>query len=227
MVENIYYQAAEKTSSPIPSSQKSLINTTLTEYPFSMDSARHILQEENWKDSNGDGILDKVVDGNQTDFSITYVYNTNDEFRKSFGILLQNRAKSVGIDIRIDGVDWSNYLQRLRSGDFDLLYGSKGNPPIPPDLFANFHSSNANGGRNYTNYKSLKSDSLMEAIRLSNSDAERKELYMHLQAEIHQDLPVLFLVEPHETFVYSNQLEQVHISPIRPNYWAPSIKIKE
>ena len=145
------------------------------------------------------------------------IYKQSQDFVSSFcdqeliGILVQNRAKSIGIEIKLTAVDWPTYLEKIRSGDFDIFYGSKGSAPIPPDLYTSFHSNSTNNGRNYSNYRSAISDSLIEEIRNTDSDIKRIQLYKKLQELLQKDLPVIFLVEPMETFLYS-QMSWINVS---------------
>ncbi|KAA3653183.1 MAG: hypothetical protein DWP98_00225 [Bacteroidetes bacterium] len=226
LIDKLYFGNAKNALSPISSQQKDLINSNLIEYTFSMDSTVSILKANQWTDSDKNGVLDKTIKGELVELSFDYLFNNNDVVRKSFGIILQSRAKSIGIELNLIGVEWSSYLEKLKSGDFDLCYGSVSSAPIPPDLYSSFHSKSANGGRNYSNYQSEEADRLIEAIRNTNSTRQRIKHYHDLQTIINRDLPKVILVEPMETFAYSPQLLPLTTSPIRPNYWAPSIQIK-
>jgi peptide/nickel transport system substrate-binding protein len=227
LIDKIHLGNAKETNSPISSYHTEYINSNLKTLEFSVDSAISILNEIGWKDSDNNGILDKTIGTNLQELSFEYLFNSNDDKRKSFGIILQNRAKSIGIEIKLTAVDWPTYLEKIRSGDFDIFYGSKGSAPIPPDLYTSFHSNSTNNGRNYSNYRSAISDSLIEEIRNTDSDIKRIQLYKKLQELLQKDLPVIFLVEPMETFLYSQTLKPILTSPVRPNYWAPSIEFKD
>lgn len=225
-IEKVYYGLAKESKTPIPSSQQTLINKNLKTIEFSVDSAKMILTRLGWTDSNKNGILDNSIDGELVELDFTYLFNSNDEKRKSFGLILQKRTKQIGIKINLQAAEWSNYLEQVRNGGFDIFYGSKGMAPIPPDFFPSFHSTAANGGRNYSKYVSSLSDSLIEAIRNSNNAEERIEYFKAFQEQLNNDLPIYVLLEPMETFVYSNKLKPIRTSSIRPNYWAPSIQFK-
>lgn len=225
-IQNVYYGNAKETNSPISSYQTGYVLDNIPKINFDPETTIKILKELNWIDSDHNGIHDKFINGKLKELSFNYLFNTNDEKRKSFGIILQNRAKLVGIDIQLVGVEWSTYLEKTRSGDFDMFYGSKGMAPIPPDFYSTFHSNSTNGGRNYCSYQSAIADSLIENIRTTDSDELRIQYYHALQSQLNKDLPMVFLVEPMETFVYSKALKPLLTSPIRPNYWAPSIQFK-
>lgn len=227
LIDKVHYGNANKTNSPISSYQTDFYNQNLIKYEFSLDSATNILNRLGWTDSDNDGILDKQIGTEKQELRFQYLYNSNDDTRKSFGIILQNRAKSVGIDIQLSPSDWTNYLKRTKSGEFDLYYGSRGIAPIPPDLYYSFHSKSAIRGRNRSNYQSPIADSLMEGIRATDSEELRIKYYLKLQEQINYDIPMVFLLEPMETFVYSKELKPILTSAVRPNYWAPSLEFKD
>jgi ABC-type transport system substrate-binding protein len=53
------------------------LNKDLPIIEFNPEKAKQLLSEAGWKDSNGDGVLDNVVDGEKMDFKFTFLINTN------------------------------------------------------------------------------------------------------------------------------------------------------
>ncbi len=47
---------------------------TISPWPFDPTRAKFLLQEEGWFDTDGDGILDKEIDGKRTPFRFTLLY---------------------------------------------------------------------------------------------------------------------------------------------------------
>ena len=156
----------------------------------------------------------------------TYLYNAGNDSRKAVGLILKDRAKSIGMEIDVQSLEWSSFLERLRLGDFDLFMHGSASPSLPQDFKSSYHSSSTDGGRNYVNYKSKEADSLIDLIRNTTDESKRNELYKSFQAQINQDIPIIFLLSPYEKFAYSNRLNTIKSSTVRPNYWAPSLLLK-
>ncbi|MBK9014278.1 MAG: hypothetical protein IPM82_09365 [Saprospiraceae bacterium] len=63
------------------------------------DGARKLLADAGWKDSNGNGTVDKTIDGVVVELKLQYLYTTGSTFSENFSLLLKNNAQKVGIEI--------------------------------------------------------------------------------------------------------------------------------
>lgn len=208
ILKQVLYQVGKTINSPILPTDTSRYLKDLKPYHFNLDSASFYLDDFKSKE-----------------ISLRYLYNVDNEQRKLFGLILQDQLKNFQIDLEIVPAEWSVYLEKIKSGDFDLFYGSINSSPLPPDFFTSFHSESADGGRNYVNYKSNLADSLIQGIRKSKTEMERNNYYKAFQRQLSADLPMVILFSAEETFLYSDRIKQLKTSAVRPNYWAPSIKI--
>ncbi|MBQ9160202.1 MAG: ABC transporter substrate-binding protein [Methanobrevibacter sp.] len=69
-----------------------------------VDEAKSILEAAGWKDSDGDGIVEK--DGQTASFSI--YYNSQASERQAIAVTLAEQAKEIGIDITPVGGSWDD-----------------------------------------------------------------------------------------------------------------------
>ena len=54
-----------------------------------------LLNEAGWKDTDGDGILDKVIDGKKTPLRFEIKINSGNAVRKSVALVLHGRAQET------------------------------------------------------------------------------------------------------------------------------------
>lgn len=130
---------------------------------YDLDKAKALLAEAGWADTDGDGIIEK--DGKPFR-SVFITPGTEDGTR--FASLVQDQARQLGIDVRIEALEQATYSARLRSGDFDLfrfIYDT-----VDPDILAFFfHSSQipkeGGSGFNYSRVNDPRLDALIDRQR--------------------------------------------------------------
>ncbi|MBP9096933.1 MAG: hypothetical protein KBG21_10015, partial [Ignavibacteria bacterium] len=74
IIDKLLFSAAVPIQSHIFYKSK-FLNEKLPSIDYNMEKAKQLLEEAGWKDSDGDGIRDKVVDGKKMDFKFTFVNN--------------------------------------------------------------------------------------------------------------------------------------------------------
>ncbi len=203
------------------------LNTDLPEIPFDIEKSKSLLSEAGWKDTDGDGILDKVIDGKKTDFKFTFINNTNPK-RKNVILILIEQLKQIGIDASIQEYEWSVFLDKLKKHDFDACFAGWQLTVTPDDPFQIWHSSQATGeGSNHISYMNPESDKLLEENRLEFDDTKRMEILKKWQKVIYDDQPVTFLWSEPVRYLYSDRFRNARWyafpdSPLMNEWWVPS-----
>ena len=137
--------------------------------------AYQLLQEAGWR-VDGDQMLDST--GKPVSFEFLLAQT---EFERVLLPFKRNLA-DLGIELVIRRVDVSQYINRLRSRDFDLIVGGFGQSNSPGNEQREYwHSSSADnpGSRNFIGLKDPAVDSLVEG--LINADS-RQNLITHTRA---------------------------------------------
>ncbi|MDP2746777.1 extracellular solute-binding protein [Pseudomonas sp.] len=137
--------------------------------------AYQLLQEAGWR-VDGDKMLDST--GKPVSFEFLLAQT---EFERILLPFKRNLA-DLGIDLVIRRVDVSQYINRLRSRDFDLIVGGFGQSNSPGNEQREYwHSSSADnpGSRNFIGLKDPAVDKLVEG--LINADS-RQSLITHTRA---------------------------------------------
>ncbi len=168
-------------------------NPDVARYPYDPEKAKAMLAEAGWRDTDGDGILDK----NGKPFAFTIVTNQGNDQRSKSGEIIQRRLKEVGIDVKLRVIEWASFLKEfINPGNFDATILGWTVPP-DPDSYNVWHSSKTKLGElNFVNFQSAEVDQLLETGRRTLDQAERKKLYDRFQEILAEEQPYTFLYVP-------------------------------
>lgn len=183
-------------------------NPDVKPIPYDPKKALELLRKHGWKDSDGDQILDKVINGKKTPFSFT-ILEPNKEFTK-YLVTFQQDAKKVGIDVQIKVVEWNTFISLLNERKFEAvrLGWSGGAVDIDPKQI--WHSDSAdNKGSNFIGYSNKKVDALIDKARETLDQSERIPLLQEVFKLIAEDVPYVFMFNPKFGFYgYSERVQR-------------------
>ena len=223
----LYEDMAERLVGPIHPS-KTHYNKNLRLPEHDLAKAKALLEEAGWKDTDGDGILDKVVNGKKIPLRVIYKYNTENQIRKNIGLFLQNHGKSIGVDVQLEGKEWSVFLKDIKKRSFDLMCLGWSQPPGNEELKQIWHSSSdMPDGSNYVGFGNAESDALIDSIRVTLDPEKRKQLFFRMQEIIHEEQPYIFLVVPKERIVIHRRFDNAFSTPLRPGFREASFMLKK
>ena len=225
MIADVTYGYGTKIVGPVNPAQKTY-NDTLKPYNFDIEKGKQLLKEAGWEDTDGDGILDKVINGKKTDLSLQLIYNTGNKDRERVALIFQEDAKKAGVDIQLQTFDWGIMLEKLKSHDFEMFYNAWLGEPAQEDYTQLWATSSANGGSNFTYFGNAKTDELIERINTTLDDEDRVKLVKLFQAVLHEEVPYIFLWSPQNRLAISNRFENTHPSGYRPGYYIPAFTLK-
>jgi peptide/nickel transport system substrate-binding protein len=205
---------------------KKYLNADLPEIPYDIEKAKQLLGEAGWKDSDGDGVLDKIVNGKKLDFKFTFL-NNNNPVRKQTLLVIIDGLKKVGIQADLQDLEWSVYLDKTKKHEFDATIAAWQLGVTPPDPYQIWHSSQAKGeGSNYVSFINKESDSLLEAFRVEFDETKRIEMIKKWQKLIYDEQPYTFLWSPKSRYIYNVRFKNTRFysrgsSPIVSEWWVP------
>jgi len=179
-------------------------------YPFDPERAKALLAEVGWKDTDGDGILDR--DG--TPFGFTIRTNQGNLVRQQTAEIIQRRLRAVGIDVKIHGVEWAAFINTfVKKKDFEAIILGWG-LGLDPDQYDIWHSSKTGPDElNHYSYKNARVDALLEAGRRTFAEDKRKAIYGELQDVMAEEQPVVFLYVPEALPVVSGRVRGIQPAP--------------
>lgn len=193
-------------------------------YDFNIEKAKALLAEAGWKDTDNNGIVDKVIKGKKTDLTVDLMAPTKAKVNELAATSIQETAQRAGIKINIIPVDIEKLSQDTKQGKFEIaMYGAAVHPGLV-ELYQTFHSANLSPkGDNRTGFS--KADSVIVAIRTTEDEATRNALYIKAQQIIHDEVPEVYLYAPLQRIVVANKFDYV-VSANRPGYYEHMFKLK-
>ena len=181
----------------------------LAPLPYDPEQAKRLLREAGWRDSDGDGILER--DGRKFSFTMLQISGSSIQMRML--PMIKNYFAAAGIDMKLQTVEWSVLLERLKKREFEACnLGWTGT--VEPDLFQVFHSSQIAGdGDNFISFSNKALDEKIMALRKEFDMAKRLRLYREMEKIIHEEQPYTFMFYPDSLLVVSTEYDNVRVFP--------------
>ncbi|MCB0516881.1 MAG: ABC transporter substrate-binding protein [Chitinophagales bacterium] len=223
--KNLLYGLQTRIIGPIHPSDKMNYNTNIKPYDYNPEKAKQLLAEVGWKDTDGDGILDKVINGKKTPFKLAFKYNQGNDIRKNVGLAFKESARQAGIELEVSPEEWSVYLEKLKKHEIDMFYGAWVMDPRPDDPIQLFSTAAYNGGSNYVGFGDAETDKLIDQIRTELDPEKRKALYYRYQEIMHDEVPYIFLFTSNRRNAIHKRFTNLHEGARDPGYWGGGFQI--
>jgi len=211
--DTIEFGVGEVVSGPAPPWNPAY-DRTIEPLPYDPQEARRLLDEAGWIDHDGDGIRDKIIDGERVRFDFELkVSGTETEI----GTILKEELRKVGIRMRVRHLEWSVYSIDLQERDYDATLSGDGTE-FEADFYPMWHSSQADAklSSNCSNFRNAEADAILEKLRVTLDPDERIPLYHRFHAIIHEEQPCTFLLTQYDMHAYNRRLVNVRYIPFHP-----------
>ncbi len=183
---------------------------------YDPDTARELLSEAGWIDTDNDGILDR--DGEK--FVITLHLAQGRPINLQRCEVLQKNLKSVGIELKIQSLEWASFIDKVRAKECDVITLSWATP-VESDPFQIFHGSGAgrhNRGSNSISFANPQADALIEMLRVTLDEEKRKRIHSSFHRLLDSEQPYMFLWIPKEFGAYHKRFRNVKWYRLRPGF---------
>lgn len=182
--------SSRRIASPI-SVNKPEYKKDLVPYPFDLDKCRELLKEAGWADSNGDGVLEKTIDGKEVPLRIGLCIRNN-PFFESIAKLLVEGLKQGGFDAYVDPREnWAEVLQKTH--DYDAILFSMSSSFGPDYPFSMFTEENFPDGNNFVGYANPRINELEDQVNTTFDANKRMPLLMEFQDIVYDELPYVYI----------------------------------
>ncbi len=172
--------------------------------------AKELLAEAGWKDTDGDGVLDK----NGEPLAFELASTAGNPVAEAMSTIIKEELAKAGVQMNIRMLDWAAFLKKVQDWDFDacMLGWSLS---LDPDPYQLWHSSGADqkGSSNHVGYKNKEVDSIIEEYRESFDKQKRIELLKRFQEILYDEEPYTFLFSQKARVAYNKRIVNLHYYP--------------
>lgn len=219
LIKSFTHGLGERVATFTHPSLKERISPKVKPYPHDIAKARKLLAEAGWKDTDGNGVLDKEIDGEKVDFEINLNFNTGNSRREKACLIFQEEARKAGVKVNILPLEWSVMLERNKSRNYEMFVAGWISSPLESDPKQIWHTdSYADRGSNYTGFGNATTDKIIDDMRAEMDPGKRYQYYHQLQEAIHKDVPYIFLLAQKERIAINKKFNNAYTSGIRPGY---------
>ncbi len=183
--------------------------------PHDADAAADTLAALGWQDDDGDGVRER--DGVPLVFDLLVPNSSAARVRAAQ--IVAEQLRRVGVDMRIEALEFQTTFARAEDGRFDAIFGAFGGDPSPASI-AEVWTSDGIGAFNYGRYVNPRVDGLVaDALGTRDRDVARGRWHAAL-ATLIADAPAIFVYVPMAVAAVHARFENVSL---RPDQWAATL----
>lgn len=223
--KQVFYGMAERVTSFIHPSKKKFVNSDLKFIDFNIEKARSLMTEAGWKDTNGNGVLDKEIDGEVVEFEADFLYPNVAKTSEKGVLMFQEAARKIGVKINAVPMEFTVMIEKTKGHNFDMYYGIWGSSPVESDPKQIWHTDSYNGGSNYVGFGTAESDKLIEDLRKELDKDKRAAIYKELQVLIDKDAPYVFMSAYKNRVAIHKKFGKTKDTGIAPGYFTPGLQV--
>lgn len=180
---------------------------------FDTAVASRLLDSTGWS-RNGNGI--RMRNGRPLSFTILVPASSTPRVR--LATLMLPMFKAIGVDARLESLEFPAFMGRLAAGDFDAAVMAIGADIDPSGISGVWGSGAArpNGGPNFGSYRSAPFDAAVARASATINPHDAQQAMLEAYRIILDDAPALWLFEPYTVSAMRRDITPVGI---RPDAW--------
>ena len=218
IINTVYDGVMTKIATPILPSMVGY-HEGLKPISFDIEKAKSLLTEAGWQDTNGNGIVDKVINGKREELTLELLTIAGVETQQQMALLIKEDALKAGIQFEIIAKDQKASAEDQNQRTFDLATRGTSIPaPSAYDPKQAWHTESDNpSGFNRSGFGNAATDALIEEIRTTLDREKRAKLLRQLQEVIYDEQPMIFLWTAPQ-FIAIHKRFEADTYPTRPGY---------
>lgn len=144
---------------------------------------------------------------NPEDFTLTLLGDSGDSPQKSYAFFQEQWRTHLGIDVQIDQQEFQTRIERMNSGDFDIVFALWGPDYNDPMTYLDIWVTD--GGNNHTGWSNAEYDELVNAARYEGDTEKRDEMLIQLEGILAEEMPVGIVYYRVRDYVVKDGLKNV------------------
>ncbi len=201
--ERVFARRAVSTLTP---ELKAFFNDAITPLPFDPGKARTLLQEAGYRDTNGDGVVEK----NGVPLSFRLDTNAGNARRAKAGVLLQKMWKAVGVKVELQQVETNAFFGSLRDHKYQAgLTGWTSRAWMDPRGEFGCATPTLKRPFNSSGFCDPSLDSLIQGALTEVDRSKSAPQWKEIQARIYAAQPYLFLYWREEIVAIHRRFQNV------------------
>lgn len=213
MVRNVFDTLAMVSLGPFTRAQATA-DTTVAQPVFDPAGAARALDALGWRPRGADGVREK---GGRR-LSFTLLVPVSSQARLRYAVLIQEQLRRVGVEVRVEPLDFATYNARLDAREFDASVAARVLDPSPRGLREDWGSASAAAARgtNYGGYASPAFDAAVDRALAAPTRAAAAPWFHRAYQTVVDDAPAVWLFEPRLTLAIHRRLR---VTGARPGAW--------
>ncbi|MEJ8544401.1 ABC transporter substrate-binding protein [Brevibacillus borstelensis] len=178
-------------------------DTTIEQYAYryNLEEAKKLLEGAGWI-ANEAGIREK--NGKTLSFTLLSTERWSKDVQ-----LIQQMLREIGVELKINKMDYAALLEKAAQGDFDMTAMSYTH--VDPDVVFYFAHSSQIGSFNHSRIRDQELDILLEKGQTTVDNVERKKIYVDVQKRmVEQGYWIPVYIEK-EFFVINKRVKNVKL----------------
>ena len=217
LIDDVFLGLGERCTGPMPTVQP-YYDRSLEPYAFDLERAKALLDEAGWTDSDGDGVRDKLIEGESIPFEFKLVvFGSSNEYKTVGNIYKEDLAK-IGIRMNVAPMEWANLLKKVDAREFDAVTLAWVSGP-PVDFRQIWHSSQADlpKGSNRVGFRNPDADRIIEALEVEFDERKRRDLAQEFHRLLYDEQPYTFFYTRKSVVFWQKELQNVWFQLTRPH----------
>jgi peptide/nickel transport system substrate-binding protein len=191
-----------------------------------LSKAIALLEDAGWKDSDGNNVRDKIIDGKRVQFSFSLSYMIS-PVTTELAKMIQHEFYKAGLDARTEPMEFSVFYQQAFAHQFDAMLGSWSTSALPEDPRQLWHSDSwEENGSNFVGFGTAYSDSLIERANRELAPSRRTELIRELEKIVWEEQPYVFLFNATRKAVVHRRFDNIELHTEKPHIYLNNLRLK-